>query len=363
MLCDEIRDVVSRLAFAGRLTGVEEIKSGHVNRTYRLTFESPNDRYILQKINTYAFHRPDQLMENAQKVTAHLESKLRAAGESPDRRGLEFVPARAGGFLAQDAQGGAWRAYRFVDEAFAYDRVEKPAHFREAGRAFGQFQRLLADFPASELHETIPFFHHTPRRFADFVGAVARDEAGRVRAVEKEIDFFFDRRKMMDQIVRRIEDGALPLRVTHNDTKINNVLIDAHTERALCVIDLDTVMPGSALYDFGDAIRFGAATAAEDEAEGMGLDMNLFGEFTEGFLEQVNGFLTPEEIQLLPLGVQVITCEIAMRFLADYLQGDPYFKIDHPQHNLARARAQMALLEDVERKYAQMQQVVARLSA
>ena len=362
MPLQEIQGAIERLAFEGRLTGAQELRSGHVNRTYRLDFEAPQGCYILQKLNAYAFQRPDQVMENAQKVNTRSRVKLRALGLSTHRRVLEFVPARAGGFLATDAQGEAWRAYRFIDDAVAFDRVQFPAQFREAGRAFGKFQSRLADFPAAQLHETIPYFHHTPRRFADFVAAAMRDEAGRASGVEREIDFFFDRRKQMDQIVRRIASGELPLRVTHNDTKINNVLLDAQTGDALCVIDLDTVMPGSALYDFGDAIRFGAATADEDQAEGMALDMALFEEFAAGFLEQAGALLTPEEVRLLPLGVVVITCEIAMRFLTDYLQGDRYFKIDRPGHNLDRARAQMALLEDAERKFDQMQAVVGRLA-
>ena len=211
-----------------------------------------------------------------------------------------------------------------MDNAVPYDVLEKPRHYYEIGRAFGEFQRRLRTFPAQRLHETIPDFHNTTRRFYAFVAAVAEDRAGRVDALEDEIEFFFERRKMMNEIVRRLKTGELPLRVTHNDTKSNNVLIDQETDEAICVIDLDTVMPGSSLYDFGDAVRFGASTAAEDEEDlsKIGLDMEKYRLFTEGFLRETNGFLTEKEIGLLPLGVKVITCELAMRFLTDYIDGD-----------------------------------------
>ena len=223
----------------------------------------------------------------------------------------------------------------------------------EAGRAFGCFQRMLSDFPAEELYETIPDFHNTRKRFYDFVASVAADRAGRVKEIEREIDFFFDRRKMMTQIIDLIEAGKLPLRVTHNDTKFNNVMLDRETGEGLCVIDLDTVMAGSPLYDYGDAIRFGASTAVEDEPDlsKVEVDMELFRAFTKGFVSEVRSTLTPLELELLPVGAKIMTCEIAMRFLMDYIDGDLYFKVAYPEHNLVRARAQMKLLESMEEKY------------
>ena len=353
---ENLFEVLRAFRLDAKPVSCEPYGCGHINVTYLAVTESGR-RYILQKINNNTFRDVAGLMENITAVTEFLRTK------TDDPRSVLTLVKTHDGASYLHAQDAYWRVYDFVEDSICLQLPETDEDFYQSAVGFGTFQQLLTDFPAAKLHETIPNFHNTPDRYRALLETLERDPMHRAAQVQPEIEFALARQAEMSAIQNALTAGELPLRVTHNDTKINNVLLDAQTGDALCVIDLDTVMPGSALYDFGDAIRFGAATAAEDEAEGMGLDMNLFGEFTEGFLEQVNGFLTPEEIQLLPLGVQVITCEIAMRFLADYLQGDPYFKIDHPQHNLARARAQMALLEDVERKYAQMQQVVARLSA
>ncbi len=363
MLYNEIKHVLPHFLFEGTFDSVEELHSGNINNTYRLVFRAENGRenqYALQHINNYVFKEPAIVMRNMEMVCNHLRDCYLSEGVDPKRRMIELIPLSGGGVLYIDERNDFWRAYHFIDGASAYDRVEQPEHFREAGRGFGEFQRRLCDFQANRLVETIPNFHNTKKRFYAFVASVDRDRAGRVRELESEIDFFFDRRKMMSAIVDRIQAGLLPLRATHNDTKINNVMIDEETGKALCVIDLDTVMPGSVLYDFGDAIRFGASTAAEDEpdVEKIGLDMNLFTLFTEGFLSEVDGFLTKEELRLLPLGVKVMTCELAMRFLTDYIDGDLYFKVKDPRHNLVRARAQMRLLEDIESKYAKMCEIV-----
>lgn len=284
-------------------------------------------------------------------------------GVDPARRVLTLIPTVSGGNLFQDEEGHYWRAYNYISGATAYDAPQKPVHTFETGRAFGEFQRLLCDFPANSLYDTIPDFHNTTRRFYNFVASVAADKAGRVRKVEEEIEFMFDHRRMMGQIIRMLDSGALPMRVTHNDTKINNVLIDDITDKAICVIDLDTVMPGSALYDYGDAIRFCASTAAEDEEDlsKITLNMDAFERFTEGFLSETNGFLTSNELHNLPLGVLTITCELAMRFLTDYIDGDMYFKVRSPEHNLIRARAQIKLFKEMERHRAQMQDIVDHL--
>jgi len=361
----DIQSALGGFQFEGRFRSFEEVRSGHINHTFRLTFENPGRGYILQRINTNVFKDPRLVMENIRKVTGHLRDGLIRSGVSPRRRVLEFIPALDGSLLFEDESGQCFRAYHFVGNARAYDRVEKPEHFREAGRAFGEFQSLLSDFEVSELGETIPDFHNTPKRFRHFEAAVEEDKVGRLKSARAEAAFFLDRRGVTGEIVGRIESGAFPLRVTHNDTKINNVLIDEDTGKAICVIDLDTVMPGSVLYDYGDAIRFGASTAAEDEpdASKIALDMELFRQFTRGFLSETNGFLTEAEIRLLPLGIKVITCELAMRFLTDYIDGDLYFKIKSPDHNLIRARAQMALLVDVEKKFDSLQQYVNDLVA
>ena len=361
-LYNSIKNILPKFAFEGKYKEVHEQTSGNINNTYRLTYEQDGQmyHYILQHINNYVFKDPKAVMENIERVTSFLHDALVSNGVDPNRRVLELVPTKAGGSLYIDPKGGFWRAYIFITNASAYDAPQKPIHVFETGRAFGEFQKLLSDFPAAELHETIPNFHNTTRRFYTFVAAVAEDKAGRVKQVEDEIEFMFEHRKLMNGIVSRLESGELPTRVTHNDTKINNVMIDNDTDKAICVIDLDTVMPGSALYDYGDAIRFCANTAAEDEPDisKISLDMDKFRQFTEGFLSEVKGFLPDEEIRLLPMGALVMTGELAMRFLTDYIDGDLYFKVNSPDHNLVRTRAQMALLRDMEAKYDEMCRVV-----
>ena len=304
-------------------------------------------------------------MRNIELISNHIRSNLMEKGINPDRRMLEIILTKRGDTMLETGNGGFWRAYRYIDEATAYDRVNKPEHFYEAGRAFGEFQRLLADFPAEKLTDTIPNFHNTQKRFYTFVAAIAEDKAGRVKDLEEEIEFFFERRRMMSEIVRKTEAGLLPVRVTHNDTKINNVMIDNTTDKAICVIDLDTVMPGSPLYDYGDAIRYGASTAAEDEPDTskISLDLGLFEQFTRGFLSEVHDILTEEEIRCLPLSIKVIACELAMRFLTDYMDGDLYFKVRSPEHNLIRAHAQMKLLTDVEDKFDLLNEMVQKIAA
>ena len=301
-------------------------------------------------------------MENIGLVTSHIRRGYEAEGIDPTRRALTFAAAKNGTLLYTDPEGGAWRAYVYVDEVTAYDTIESAELFYEAGRGFGEFQTRLADFPAEKLSETIPGFHDTARRYETFLASVEKDAAGRVADLTEEIEFFRSRRSLMSSIVEKL-GKELPLRVTHNDTKLNNVLMDNQTGKALCVIDLDTVMPGSALYDYGDAVRYGASTAAEDEPDTskIGFDMSLFEAFTKGFVGATAGNLTDTEIKLLPLGIAVITCELAMRFLTDYIDGDVYFKTLYEGHNLVRARAQMKLLCEVEAKLDEMYGYVEKL--
>lgn len=363
-MTDPIRQIAGQFAFTGEYRSAKELQSGLINHTYRLLFEDAGAarEYILQKISTYVFHEPRRMMENIAGVTAHLRRAMLARGEDPSRRVLEIIPTRGGDLMYTDPEGGCWRAYVCVTNAFAYDTVDAAA-FREVGRGFGAFQRLLYDYPAGELYESIPDFHNTAKRFEQLDAAIQKDEAHRAREVAYEIDCLQQRRERLCSIVRLIEEGVLPLRVTHNDTKSNNVMLDRDTGRALCVIDLDTVMPGSALYDYGDAIRFGGNTAAEDEKDvsKISLVLEKAAAFTEGFVTETNGFLTEEELRRLPLGIEVMTGELACRFLTDYLQGDKYFATQYDGHNLVRVRAQMALLRDVERKRGAMQQIVDKL--
>lgn len=356
---NDIKHVIKRFSYAGTYQNMVELTSGNINSTLLLTYKNADgsaSQYILQRINTVAFKDPVELMNNIRLVVDHITAAMSRKKIDIDRRIMEFMSTNGGSLLYRDEKGDYWRSYRYIDGVTAYDSIEDPRLFYEAGRGFGEFQKYLFDFPAEKLVETIPGFHDTRKRFYTFVASVAADQAGRAANLEKEIDFFFDRRKMMSQIVNLMADGVIPTRVTHNDTKLNNVLIDNETGKALCVIDLDTVMPGSALYDYGDAIRFGACTAAEDEPDlsKIDIDMDLFRRFTDGFVGEVAGVLTADEIHYLPLGIKVITCELAMRFLTDYLDGDLYFKIRYPDHNLVRARAQMKLLEKVEEHYDEM---------
>ncbi len=347
----DLLSVAAHFAIGGTPVTVKELTAGNINTTFRLDMgaDASSPRYVLQRMNTEAFKNPAALMKNIELVTEHMRHSYESEGSDSTRRVLTFVKADNGSLLYTDENGSAFRVYRYVDGVTAYNSIESTDIFREAGRGFGDFQARLYDFPADLLTETIPGFHDTARRYEAFLTALEADAAGRASEITEDIAFFRTRRNLTSAIVSRLGKD-LPLRVTHNDTKLNNVLIDNETGRALCVIDLDTVMPGSALYDYGDAVRYGACTAAEDEPDlsKIGLDMDLFRAFTEGFVSATAGHLTPTEVRALPLGIAVITCELAMRFLTDYLNGDTYFKINYPTHNLVRARAQMKLLTEIE---------------
>ena len=361
----DILPLLPHFRFEGDFDSYSEIGAGNINATYHLVYRLPDGHkreYLLQRINTYVFKDPVGVMRNIDLVTRHVEQAYQAKGIDPARRVLRVIPTLEGGLFHRTETDDYWRAYNFITGATACDHIESPAAFREAARGFGEFQRLLTDFPAAELSETIPGFHHTARRFETFEASVQADRAGRVKDLAEEIAFLRARKDMMCEIVSALEAGRLPMRVTHNDTKINNVMIDDETGRAICVIDLDTVMPGSALYDFGDAIRSGAATVIEDDPDfdKVSVDLTLFEAFTEGFLSEVRDILTPEEIDMLALSAKVITCEQAMRFLTDYIDGDLYYKIRTPDHNLIRARNQIALVADMERRFDQMRAIVSK---
>lgn len=364
---DPIRSILTHFRFRGEFVSFRELNSGNIHRTFYLLFRDGAREYgyTLQRFNTYVFPDPLGVMRNISQVTQHLKKNILLHEKRADRQVLELVQTVSGEVMHTDEAGGVWRAYEYITDAVALDRVDSLEQMEEVGRAFGRFQRYLADFPAESLFESIPDFHHTAKRFDAFLRAKEEDRAGRAGQVREEIGFFLERRDVMGEIVRLLEKKELPLRVTHNDTKSNNVLLDVKTGKALCVIDLDTVMPGSSLYDYGDGVRFAASTAREDEEDVslISLDMQKAGAFTRGFVSETAGILSEGELLRLPLGIKVMTCELAMRFLTDYLNGDLYFKISSPEHNLIRARAQIALLKDVERKEEALSDMAARDAA
>lgn len=339
--------------------------SGHINDTFRLTFEAKKDtssRFILQRMNKVIFQNPDELMDNIIGVTSWLRKKIISAGGDPDRETLNLVPTKKGDNFYIDSQGDYWRAYLFIEGATSYDMVERPNDFYESAVAFGNFQGLLADYPAETLHETIVNFHNTIDRFKKLQDAIEKDVCGRAKDVQDEINFAKERKKLAHTLCEMQAKGELPLRVTHNDTKLNNIMIDDETGKGICVIDLDTVMPGLAINDFGDSIRFGASTGAEDETDlsKIWCDLELFEMYTKGFIVGCNGSLTENELAMLPMGAMTMTFECGMRFLTDYLNGDTYFKIHREGQNLDRCRTQFKLVKDMEEKLEQMNAIVKK---
>lgn len=363
---ETINNAIAAFQLEGSPRDVHSYGNGHINDTYLVTYgdAGTEKKYILQRMNHSIFQNPQALMENVAGVTSYLREKIKERNGDPDRETLSVVKTKSGENYFEDSLHNFWRVFPFIGHTFCLEKVENARDFYDCAVAFGNFQRQLADYPAETLHETIPRFHYTPSRFQDFKKAVADDPLGRAALSQPEIDFALAREADTHALTDLLEKGELPLRVTHNDTKLNNILFDSDTRKALCVIDLDTVMPGLSLYDFGDSIRTGANTGAEDETDlsKIGLDLSLFETFTEGFLKGCAGSLTPLEIKLLPMGAKLMTYECGIRFLADYLEGDVYFKIHRENHNLDRARTQFALVADMERKWDEMAAIIDRLN-
>jgi len=358
----QVLAVCDRFSFGGAVTDLRVCGNGHINSTYIVTAES-GKRYILQILNTAIFKDPVGVMNNIVAVTDHIRAGLVKAGEDTERGTMKVILTKDGANGYTDEDGRFWRAYDFVERTVCRLTVDSPETFARVGEAFGDFQRRLSDFDASKLIESIPNFHNTKKRYADFLAAVERDAAGRVDSVKDEIKFITDRADKCSLIVDALESGDLPLRVTHNDTKLSNILLDEVTEEAVCIIDLDTVMPGSSLYDFGDSIRTGAASAAEDEPD---LDKvhflpEMFKAYARGFIKGTGGALTEREVQMLPDGGYIITLEQAIRFLGDYLDGDTYYHIDYPDHNLVRARTQLKLVAETEAYMEELREFVKGL--
>jgi hypothetical protein len=351
--------VISRaFQLHGEFRGATLHGSGHINDTYAAIFDHRGTpaRYILQRINHNIFKNPVALMENIQRVTAHLQSKL--TGDR-SRRALTLIPTHDGASHHCDDDGNYWRAHLFIENARTYDAVESVKQAFEAAKAFGQFQHLLTDLPLPRLHDTIPDFHNTPKRFAALENAIAADVVNRAKSAKEEIAFAL-RHKAIASILL---DAGLPERVTHNDTKFNNVMLDEATGEGVCVIDLDTVMPGLALYDFGDMVRTTTSPAQEDERDLSKVQMQfpMFEALVHGYLDTAGGFLTKEEKRHLAFSSKLITFEIGIRFLTDYLDGDVYFRVHRDGHNLDRCRTQFKLVESIEQQEAAMNKLVETL--
>ncbi len=360
--CAKIEEAITAFDLDGKLIDGKPYGNGHINDTFLLTYETKEGsrRYILQRMNHSIFKKPQQLMDNVVNVTQYLREVIKKQGGDPDRETLNVVKTRDGGNYYEDSAHNFWRVFLYIEGTLCFDQAESARDFYDSAVAFGNFQRMLAGYPAKELHETIPNFHNTPSRFRDFQKAVQEDKMGRASVAMQEIAFALEREKDTSVLLDLLAEGKLSLRVTHNDTKLNNILFDADTKKALCIIDLDTVMPGLSHYDFGDSIRTGASTGAEDEKDlsKIELDLDLFEAFTKGFLEGCGGSLTEKEIEMLPMGAKLMTYECGIRFLADFLEGDVYFKIHREGHNLDRARTQFKLVKDMEAKWNQMMAVV-----
>lgn len=357
---ERILEIANRFELNGSAVIGEKYGGGHINDTFLIKTDTGSS-YILQRINTVVFKNAEALMENIILVTDFLKKKIQGAGGDPMRETLNVVHGREGGTYYRE-NDNYWRVYHFIESAVTYQTCENQEQFYASACAFGHFQKLLADFPADTLYESIPNFHNTKSRYLDFEAAVEKDAAGRAASVQAEIAFVRSRREFAAVLVDMQESGELPLRVTHNDTKLNNVLFDEQTGLPLAVVDLDTVMPGLSINDFGDSIRFGATYAAEDETDldKVHFELPLFECYTRGFLGECGSLMTENEKKMLPTGAMMMTFECGMRFLTDYLNGDTYFKIHREHHNLDRCRTQFKLVSEMEKAREQMDQVVEK---
>ena len=354
------REICSHFKYMGEFIDARPYGEGHINETFLIN--TTGRRYILQRVNTIVFKEPEKLIENVVAITEYLHNRIISEFGDPYRETLTLIPTKDGKWYHKTNKGDIFRMYIFVENARSYQTIETPEMFYRVAKAFGRFQNLLKSFPAEKLYETIPNFHNTVDRYRQFREAIAEDRAGRLSEVSQEVDFILNRESEASLVVDSIKNGEIPLRVTHNDTKLNNVLIDDFTGAGICVIDLDTVMPGSMLYDFGDSIRFGASTAAEDETDlsKVWMDLDLFKQYTKGYVEELKESFTPKEVELLAFSAKLLTLECGMRFLTDHLNGDVYFKTHRKNHNLDRARTQLKLVSDMEIKMSKMNEIVLK---
>ena len=364
---NELKRIALVFDIEGEYLGSEAYGNGHINDTYLALYRHNGrlSRYIHQRLNHQVFKNPSAVIENIERVTRHLHEKLKAAGEKDlQRRALTLVPTRNGDSFHRDQQGNFWRAYHFIEDTRSHQSIESPALAWEAGRAFGSFQSLLIDLPPPRLHETIPGFHHTPQRFHRFQEVLSQDSLNRAARANPEVKFALEQESMAHRLLDLQQQGQVPERVSHNDTKINNLLLDRSTNKGVCVIDLDTVMPGLALYDFGDLVRTATSPTPEDEQDlsQVKMRMPLFRSLASGYLEGTREFLTEAERGLLAFSGRLITFEIGLRFLTDYLQGDVYFKIRREGQNLDRCRSQFELVRSIATQKDEMNGLVESLA-
>lgn len=361
---EEIREVASAFLTEGRFARGERVLEGHINDTYRLYYETGGKtrRYILQRINRNVFCEPRKVMDNIIRVTSFARRKIEEAGGDPSRETLNLVPTRDRGMYVTDSDGETWRLYHCIEGARTYETPESPAQVFSAARTFARFQKMLEGLPGGRLHETIPGFHDTRRRFEALQAAIRSDPLKRAAGVREEIAFALERENGVDRILEGMAAGRIPERVTHNDTKLNNVMFDLRTGEGVCVIDLDTIMPGSALYDFGESVRIGTSLAAEDERDlsRVGFSLPLFEGVAAGYLEAASDFLTEAEVELLPFSARLMAYENGIRFLTDHLNGDVYFRIHRPGQNLDRCRTQFKMALEMERSLPLMEAVVRK---
>lgn len=363
---EAIAAIGDQFAIEGEFVLGEEIRSGHINSTYRATYETADGsrgRYILQRINQNVFKNPQAVMRNVECVTRHINWKVLRVKKDLGGQTLSLYPGRGGRCWVGGPSGGIWRCYNCIEGCHTYDIVENTRQAFQAARAFGSFQDLVSDLPVDEIEETIPDFHHTRKRFDRLMEVAAADPQGRLASAAEEFGFIRERESIVDYLLGMQAEGSMPLRITHNDTKINNVMIDEETDGAVCVIDLDTVMPGLALYDFGDMVRSATSPAAEDEPDLSKVQMRMpfFEALAEGYLDAAGSFLTESEVENLPFSGKLITLEIGIRFLTDFLEGDVYFKTQRDGHNLDRCRTQLKLVERIEEEYQAMDKFVRKV--
>lgn len=362
---EKLLKIAGNFPFKGEIIEIKRTGSGHINSTYLVTCtdSNVNYQYILQLINPAVFKKPDELMSNVMNVTSFLRNKIVLDGGNPERETLTFLYTKDNSPYYRDEDGACWRAYNYIGACTTYDKGDDPVKMLRSAKAFGVFQKRLADYPIDNLFETIPNFHNTPARYDQLREAIANNAAGRLDLVKDEIEFALSREKDASKLTDMIKAGELPIRVTHNDTKINNVLFDLITNEAFCVIDLDTVMPGLSLYDFGDGIRSGAATADEDEQnlDKFNFDLNLYYAYAEGFLSEAATALTQNEVDNMAFAAKLMTLECGVRFLTDYLNGDVYFGIKYPEHNLVRCRTQFKLVREIEKNMDEMNEKTAEI--